>query len=301
MRRLAMLATMALVVGAAGSTPVSLAVFAASRTSSATFTTLTLAPPTAASGATATLSWTQSVTAAATGYHLMRSTTSGSGYAQVKNVTPVSAATTTDAPGNGTWYYVLQTYLGTWTSANSNQATVALGPTSTGFKNCASNAADTGGDGNGYETTPANGCVQDGSYAQDANSGTGLSNLCLDAGNDRHRYWGYVLGLPASVASIDGITVQARMGTNNATGTYGACVQLSWDGGGTWTTHQPMTFLTNAQTTYTFGGAADTWGRTWTPGNLDTTMFRVRIIDVATVANKRFDLDWLGVSVNYTP
>jgi hypothetical protein len=283
---------------------VSLARFTSSPARNGTFTTATLQPPTAVKGTGGTgaaLSWTASTSTGATGYQLLRTATSGSGYAQIKTVTPISAVATTDAPGNGVWYYVLRSYFQSWTSGNSNEAMVAVGPQSTGFKDCASNAVDTGGDGNGFETTPANGCVQDGQFAVDANSGTTLTNLCLDAGNDRHRYWGYALGLPATVSSINGITVRARMSTNNNTGTYGSCIQLSWDGGATWTTHQPFTFTTNAITNYTFGGSTDTWGRTWTTGQLNTTNFRVRIINVAGTTNKTFNLDSLGVQVDYTP
>lgn len=297
-------ATMLVVV--LGSAPISLARFADSDTASGTFRTRQLAAPTGLSATKTTsvaLAWTASSSTWASGYELFRSSTSGSGYASVKGVTPVSATATTDNPANGTWYYVMRTVLGSWSSANSNEASVTLGstPTSTGLKDCTTNAPDTGGDGNGYQTAPANGCVQDGNLASDPNSGTSTSNLCLDAGKDRHRYWGYAFGLPASVTSIDGITVRARMSTNNATGTYGACIQLSWDGGASWTTHQPFTFTTNAITNYTFGGATDTWGRTWVPGNFSTSNFRVRIINVATVANKTFNLDALSVSVDYTP
>ena len=286
--------------------PTTLARFTASRDRPATFATGTLQPPTSvtgSAGAGVSLSWTASTSVAAAGYQLLRSATSGTGYAQVSTVTPASATTATDMPGTGTWYYVLRTYLQGWTSANSNEAAVALGgaPTSTGYKDCSSNAADTGGDGNGFETRPENGCVEDGTYARDANSGTGTSNACSSSDNDRHRFWGYDFGLPGSVSSIDGITVQARMRTGNANGTYGACIQLSWDGGTSWTANEPITFSTRSVTTYTFGSASDTWGHTWTPADLAAGMFRVRITNVTTVANKRFDLDHLGVAVDYTP
>jgi hypothetical protein len=305
-RRWTALGATALLLAALGSAPVSLARFADTDAATAAFGTRRLAAPTnltATLGANVALGWTASSSGWASGYEVFRSTTSGSGYASVKGVTPVSATATTDSPTTGTWYYVLRTVYGTWSSAASNEASVTIGgvPTSTGFKNCANNASDTGGDGNGYQTSPANGCVQDGAYAQDSNSGNSTSNLCLDPGKDRHRYWGYAFGLPAAVTSIDGITVRARMRTNSTTGTFGACIQLSWDGGASWTAHRPITFSTSAVTTYTFGGATDMWGRTWTAGNLSTSNFRVRIIDVATVTNKRFDLDWLGVSVDYTP
>jgi hypothetical protein len=295
----------ALVAGLAAA-PVSLARLTTVDAVDAGFATAVLVPPTglaATASGGVSLTWTPSTSDWASGYEVYRSATSGSGFAAVGSVTPVTAGSTTDAPADGTWYYVLRTMFHSWTSARSDEATVVVGstPASTGFKDCSSNAADSGGDNNGYQTNAANGCVQDGNVAQDPNSGTTTSNQCLNAGKDRHRYWGYAFGLPGSITSIDGITVRARMRTSTASGTYGACIQLSWDGGASWTTHQPITFTTSAMTTYTFGGASNTWGRAWTPGNLDPANFRVRIIDVATVSNKRFDLDWLGVSVDYTP
>jgi hypothetical protein len=297
----------AVLVCVLAATPVSLARLTASRTATASFQALTLAPPTSLAGVNgtkATLSWTPSVTVSATGYYVLRSATSGSGYAQVATVTPVSAATTTDSPAGGTWYYVLQAYRSGWTSASSNQATVIVGSTTTGFRGCASNAPETSGSGdnNGYETTPANACAQDGTVAQDASSGTTTTNSCTNAGKDRHRFWGYSFGLPASVTSIDGITLQAVVGENTTSGTTVLCAQLSGDGGSTWTAARQVTITATALTTYTMGGSTDDWGHgAWSPAQLGASTFRVRITDVATVSTKTFRLDYLGVQVSYTP
>ena len=59
--------------------------------------------------------------------------------------------------------------------------------------------------------------------------------------------------------------------------------------------------VTNSLTTYTLGSATDTWGRTWTLAQLNTTNFRVRVIDVSSMNGKDFDLDAIRVQVNYTP
>ena len=58
---------------------------------------------------------------------------------------------------------------------------------------------------------------------------------------------------------------------------------------------------TAAETTYTFGGTANLWGRTWTLAQLNTTNFRVRIIDASTLATKVFSLDYVALSVTYPP
>ena len=304
MRRLAVSAgVVALVLVTAA--PVSLARFTAAPATTGTLATGSIAPPTGLSasvaGPTVTLAWTPSVSTVVTGYDVLRSATSGSGYSVVSSVTPRTATSTTNSPGNGTFYYVLRSTFQSWTSGVSNEATASTGPTSTGLKGCANNAADTGGDGNGYETNPANACAVDGSVATDASSGTSNSTVCTNAGKDRHRFWGYAFGLPGSVTSINGITVQADAGLNNNGGTSTLCIELSSNAGSTWTTPKQVTMSGTAISSYTFGSASDLWGRTWTAANFATGSFRVRITDASSQPNKDYRLDGIRVSVSYTP
>jgi len=80
------------------------------------------------------------------------------------------------------------------------------------------------------------------------------------------------------------------------------CVQLSWDGGKTWTTARQTSTLTTSETTYVLGGSSDTWGRTWALSNLTNANFRIRVINVASGggANSRdFSLDWIALRVTY--
>ena len=296
-----------LVVGAAASAPVTLARFIDQNPSNWTFSTDTLAPPSglAASGTTtASLSWTRSSSTYAAGYDLLRSTTSGSGYALVKTVTPGSATATTDSPGNGTYYYVLRSYFQNWRSVNSNQAAISLGQTNSGYKGCApgSNAADTGGHNDGYESNPGNACGDDAAVATDAATGTNNSASCADAGKDRHRFWDFNLGVPATVTSIDGIQVRVDSGMNNNGGTNNVCVELSWNGGASWTAAKSIDMAVSALTTYTLGAANDNWGRTtWTGANFSNANFRVRITDATSQPNKTYLLEYLAVQVSYTP
>jgi len=307
-RHLASIAIAALlVVGGAATAPITLARLTDQDTSTISFSTDTLAPPTAlaATGTTsASLTWTPSNDAYASGYEVLRSTTSGSGYAFVKNVTPGSATATTDAPGTGTFYYVLRSAFQNWRSVNSNEASVTLGgQTSSGFKSCTvgSNAADTGGDGNGYELSPGNACADDAASATDTSTGTSNSTSCADAGKDRHRFWDFALGIPASVTSVDGIQVQADAGMNNNGGTNNLCVELSWNGGASWTAPKSFDMQVSTITTYTLGAATDTWGRTWTGANLSNANFRVRNTDASSQPNKSYLLEFLAVQVTYTP
>jgi len=79
------------------------------------------------------------------------------------------------------------------------------------------------------------------------------------------------------------------------------CVQLSWDGGATWTTAKSTTTLTTSEAPYVLGTATDTWGRTWSDANFTNANFRVRVINVANSTARDFSLDWVAVKVYYQP
>jgi hypothetical protein len=123
----AVLAT-ALAVGVGRPVAWTLAVITDSETVASTFSTETLDPPTGLSASVVllvrvNLSWTATVDTRATGYQVLRSTTSGGPYSQIATVTPRTTTTYQDIPiVPGTYYYVLRTYFGaSWTSVNSNQ------------------------------------------------------------------------------------------------------------------------------------------------------------------------------------
>jgi hypothetical protein len=308
-RRLAVLAT-ALVGLLAAPGQVSLARLTASATVTESVTTDTLDPPTslaATGGANASLTWSATPDTYATGYELQRATVSGGPYSVIASITPRTTVATTDTPAsNGTYYYVLRSVFQSWTSVNSNQAsaTITLGATPTGYKTCTigSNAADTGGNGNGYELLPSNACGDDLLFASDVNTNTNTTVSCTNAGKDRHRFWDFSLGVPATVSSVNGIQVRFDEGMNNNGGTNQVCVELSWDGGTTWTTAKSQSLTGGATiTTYTLGSTIDTWGRTWTGPNFSNTNFRVRLTDVTSQPNKDFLLEYLAVQVTYTP
>jgi len=94
------------------------------------FTTDTLDPPTglAASvvGSDIQLNWTPTVDTYATGYRVLRGTTSGGPYTEIATITPYTATTYTDtSPGPGSFYYVLRSYYENWESADSNEASAS--------------------------------------------------------------------------------------------------------------------------------------------------------------------------------
>jgi hypothetical protein len=296
----------ALVFVVGGAAPVTLARLTDIDTSAWSFSTDTLAPPTslaAAGGSTVSMSWVASADAYTTGYEVWRSTTSGSSYAFVKTITPGTATSGSDNPAAGTYYYVLRSAFQNWRSVNSNEASAIVSlPVGSGFKACSASAADTGGDGDGYETNPANACADDSVMATDASTGTALrSASCANTANDRHRFRDFTFGLPGTVTAINGIEVRADVGMNNNGGTSVLCAELSADGGSTWTTAKTVTLSATGETTYLFGSSVDTWGRTWAVGEFANSTFRVRLTDATTQSNKDYRLDYLAVQVTYQP
>ena len=174
--------------------------------------------------------------------------------------------------------------------------------TSTGFLSPSANAAQTSsaGDNNGYQTSPANAYANDSSVATDTNSGTNTNTSCTNNGKDNHRYYNYNFNIPAT-AVIKGIQVRLDARADATSGSPKICVQLSWDGGTTWTTAKSTTTLSTTEATYTLGSISDTWGRTWTAGNFSNANFRIRVIDVASNTSRDFFLDYVAVNVTYQP
>jgi hypothetical protein len=107
-----------------------LALLSDNETVASTLATETLDPPTGLAAAAAlllrvNLSWTATVDLRATGYQVYRGTASGGPYTLITTIT--SRATTSyqdTVPLPGQYYYVLKTYFDSWTSVNSNQASV---------------------------------------------------------------------------------------------------------------------------------------------------------------------------------
>ena len=307
----ALAVTLAVAVGFV-SLRTTLAVFGATATTKGTWTAATLHPPTAlaaTAGGSVTLTWTPTVDPVATGYYVFRSTTSGSGYSQISTVAPKTVATTANTPAaSGVYYYVLQTEFQNWTSTNSNEASALflLPAVTTATVPCLAglNAAEIGGDNNGYQPRPNSACDLGANFAADNNTGSaGHSSVCTNAANDREQFWGFGLGLPGSIYQVNSITVRAdALRTSNTAGTNNLCIQLSWDGGTNWSNVQSVPITSAAFATYTIGGAVAGWGaHTWTLANLTSPNFRVRVYDATDVATQSYRLDYLAVTVNYNP
>jgi hypothetical protein len=178
--------------------------------------------------------------------------------------------------------------------------TIAAAIVNTGFLAPTAQAPVTtsAGDGNGFETNPANAFATDGLFAVDANSGTNTNTNCANSGKDKHIYSAFNVSLPAGVA-IRGIELRLAARVSSTSNNPRMCVQLSWDGGSTWTSAQTTATLTTTTSTYTLGGATNTWGHNWTADNFSNANFRVRISNIAASTARTFLLDGLAVRVTY--
>jgi len=67
--------------------------------------------------------------------------------------------------------------------------------------------------------------------------------VCTNTGKDKHLYYSYGFNLPGGSA-INGIEVRLDAKADSTTGSPKMCVQLSWDGGLTWTAAKTTTTLT---------------------------------------------------------
>lgn len=174
--------------------------------------------------------------------------------------------------------------------------------TSTGFLAPTAQAAQTtsAGDNNGYQTNPGNALTNDSAFAVDTNSGNGTSTSCTSNAKDKHSFSNYNFSIPGT-AVIKGIEVRLDARVDATSGAPHICVQISWNGGATWTTAKQTSTLSTGETTYVLGTPADTWGRTWSTGDFSNANFRIRVIDVSSNTTRDFSLDYVAVNVTYQP
>lgn len=107
------------------------------------------------------------------------------------------------------------------------------------------------------------------------------------------QYYNYDFSIPTG-ATIYGIEVRLDAWQSGRNGHI--AVELSWDGGGNWTTtgYDTGVLSSSGERTYYLGGPTDDWGRTWTPDEINDH-FRVRLI--IEDATDLVYLDWVPVFV----
>lgn len=234
-------------------------------------------------GATVAISGGASTTTDGSGAYTLPNLTQG-GY----TVTASAAGHTASAPAN-----VTVTSGATTTQDFALAATPVA--TTVGPFYATSSVAGSGGDGNGYETNRSNlWGAPNGTVAADVNSGRSNSTSCTSSRRDSEVASYAVSGVGSTVV---GIQVQLTGRVSSASSSPRWCVQLSWDGGSSWTTGKTTSNLTTTLATYSLGSTSDTWGHAWTAAQLGAANFRVRIIDLASSTARTFYLDSVGVSV----
>jgi WD40 repeat protein len=187
------------------------------------------------------------------------------------------------------------------TATKAISITIAQASSNTGFlAPNANTAVITGaGDNNGFESNPSNAyLITDGLFAVDTNSGNNTNTSCTNAGKDKHDFYNFNISLPPTASTIQGIEVQLKAKVNSASSSPSMCVQLSWNGGVTWTTTQ-STPLSTTNTLYTLGGIGNVWGRTWAISDFSNANFMVRIINVASSTSRTFSLDGVAIRATY--
>jgi uncharacterized protein YkuJ len=107
--------------------------------------------------------------------------------------------------------------------------------------------------------------------AYDGTDGT----YATDSSGSTNNFSNYDFAIPGS-NQIYGVAVQLEVSGTTAAGTIG--IELSFDGGTTWTTSGTVTpTLTTTDVVVTMGGPANTWGRSWTPIEFSSANFAVRL------------------------
>ena len=118
-------------------------------------------------------------------------------------------------------------------------------------------------------------------------------------GQGQNLYFNYNVSLPTG-ATIKGIEVRLDAKVSSTANAPKMCVQLSWNGGTSWTTAKSTPTLTTTTATYILGAAADIWGHTpWTTAQFANSAFRVRIANVASSTTRTFSLDGVAIRVTY--
>ncbi|MEE8391045.1 MAG: hypothetical protein V3S14_09655, partial [Anaerolineae bacterium] len=164
----------------------------------------------------------------------------------------------------------------------------------TGWLSPSADQADSGGDGDGFEINPSNAYADGSSYAESRDNGNSTDQT------DRHRFYDYDFAVPAD-ATVEGIEVRLDWWMDappRGNSTLG--VDLSWDGGASWTVPQVDSQDSITEHTAILGAVDDMWNRTWLPDEFSNTNFRVRVHSFSSMDDRDFYLDWVPVRVTFS-
>ncbi len=126
-----------------------------------------------------------------------------------------------------------------------------------------------------------------------------------NADSDIVQYSNFNIPVIPSGSIITGIEVQVEGYTTNSSNSRQAVIDLSWNGGSTYTsgsgtgdktTNMPGS-TPSAEGVRTFGGSSDTWGRAWLIDNFTNANFRIRLN--ANSSSGSLNIDQVRVMVHY--
>ena len=122
-------------------------------------------------------------------------------------------------------------------------------------------------------------------------------------GGESHQFWGYDINIPSG-SSIDGIEVILEgKASSRFFDTAEIAVELSWNGGASWTsTANTARFTGSSENSYSVGGSNYNWGRNWSGSELTGSNFVIKLQDetfpwwpILTAS-----LDWVSVRIYYS-
>ncbi len=142
-----------------------------------------------------------------------------------------------------------------------------------------------GSDPNYYVPTADSGSWSSGSNAYDGTDGTYASET---TDSETHQFQDHGFSVPGT-NSIEGIEVKLEASATGFSLSNSINLELSWDGGTSWTAAKNTDTLTTTDTVYTLGSPSDTWGRTWSPDEFSNPNLRLRATAFTTVDTIQID------------
>jgi hypothetical protein len=115
-----------------------------------------------------------------------------------------------------------------------------------------------------------------------------------------HIYRDYGISIPAG-QEVVGIEVRLDWWLDSTYSTSWIDVELSWDGGNSWSEVRSATTKRrgDGNPTDIEGSSTDRWGHTWTASELSDENFRVRLTLRTNSTYRDFYIDWVPVQVSY--
>jgi len=124
------------------------------------------------------------------------------------------------------------------------------------------------------------------------------SDTWATASTQKQDYSSFGFSIPAG-ATIDGIEVSMEGGNVAGCPVCSVGVDLSWNGTTNYSAQKDISWNNGADTIKTYGGASDTWGRSWAVSEFSDANFFLRAEATDAVYGAP-DVDHIKVKVYYT-